>query len=818
MLGLERAKMKKTLLLTLLASLLMPLTAIQAALPAKVEANRVAEISLVSSKPYANPFMEIEVDAVVTRPDGKQLRVPAFWAGGNDWKFRYASELTGTHSWKTECKDAANTGLHGISGKIEVVPSTSDNPLYKHGPVRGSGRKHYFEHADGTPFFWLADTWWKNLCKRMTWEGFQELAADRKKKGFNAVQIVCGPYPDEGFLEPRMANEGGLPYESVKFEKVNPEYFNYTDRRIQHLVESGLAPVIVGSWGRGDCNSMQAIGLEGLKRHWRYLVARYGAYPIFWILAGEIPEETKWNQGPWAPLANHVRGLDPFHRPLTCHTFHGRRGANGDTTVMDFDMVGGSHDQNAAVQPQTAAIVTSAYSKEPPMPVLVGETCYEGHMQQGFGDTQRRIFWQSILNGAAGHTYGAAGIWHASVEGDPGCASAAFGGKKVYDWTTWKEGMNYPGSTELGLAKKLLEQYRWSRFEPHPEWTAPGCYAAGIPGEVRFIYHPRGRIYDWSGTAVKGLEPGVSYSAFYFDPATGRRFDQGIIYSDTGAFKTKEIPSPQDWVLVMQAQERPKTITLPELKVGEACSGKLGPSGATFTKKSRLAWLAIRPDGTYSGTPKDMNAGRNSFLVSVKQPGGVESFLELQIDVLGADGEVFLESFGGYEGNKNNQQPDTGLSVAHSGKVPGWSASGAGAMHAVDRSMRTSELALTPSDWAIMIFKDNVITSSQISANAAGKNYQVSFEASPAVYGDLSQATKDGDALVVEVMRIDGSVLKSFKYAPGAWRGKSTFASAQFSYQGDGSGVIRLRIGAAGNTIDDCFKGAIDNLIIKKTR
>ncbi len=72
------------------------------------------------------------------------------------------------------------------------------------------------------------------------------------------------------------------------------------------------------------------------------------------------------------------------------------------------------------------------------MPVLVGETCYEGHMQQGFGDTQRRMFWQSILNGAAGHTYGAAGIWHASVEGDPGCASAAFGGKKVYDWTTWK--------------------------------------------------------------------------------------------------------------------------------------------------------------------------------------------------------------------------------------------------------------------------------------------------------------------------------------------------------------------------------------------
>ena len=94
--------------------------------------------------------------------------------------------------------------------------------------------------------------------------------------------------------------------------------------------------------------------------------------------------------------------------------------------------------------------------------------------------------------------------------------------------TTWKEGMNYPGSTQLGIGKKLLEQYPWSRFEPHPEW-APGCIAAGIPGEVRFIYQPRRGIYNWEGTVVKNLEPGVTYHVFYFDPATGRRFDQGTV-------------------------------------------------------------------------------------------------------------------------------------------------------------------------------------------------------------------------------------------------------------------------------------------------
>jgi hypothetical protein len=378
--------------------------------------------------------------------------------------------------------------------------------------------------------------------------------------------------------------------------------------------------------------------------------------------------------------------------------------------------------------------------------------------------------------------------------------------------------MNYPGATELGMAKKLLEQYPWQRFEPHPEWTSPGCYAAGIPGEVRFIYHPRGRIYDWTGTVVKELEPGVSYSAFYFDPATGRRFDQGIIQSETGEFKMPELPSPQDWALVLQAQNRAKTIDLPALKVGETCSGKLEPSGATFTKKSGPEWLAIQSDGTYSGTPKDMNAGRNSILVSVKQPDGEEFVLQVRIQVLGADGEVFLESFGAYEGTKNNKQADTGLTVAHGGKIANWSSSGAGAVHAVDRSMRTSETALTPSDWAIMIFKDNVITSSEISANASGKSYEVSFETAPAAYGDLSQATKAGDALLIEVLRKDGSVLKSFEHTPGAWSGKSAFTPAKFSYQADDSGDIRLRISAAGNKTDDRFKGSIDNLAVKEAK
>ncbi len=202
---------------------------------------------------------------------------------------------------------------------------------------------------------------------------------------------------------------------------------------------------------------------------------------------------------------------------------------------------------------QTLELITSCLLQDPARPVVCGEACYEGHMQTNFQDVQRHLFWSFMLSGAAGHTYGAAGVWHASVEGDPGITP-------VYDLTTWKQGMNYPGSAQLGLGKRLLEKYPWSRFETHPEWVEKGCFAAGIPGEVRIIYMPRRNIYNWSGPAVKNLEPNVDWHVYYFDPATGREFDQGTIKAGAKAgdktpesvgFK-KNVPSPQDWVLVFE--------------------------------------------------------------------------------------------------------------------------------------------------------------------------------------------------------------------------------------------------------------------------
>jgi hypothetical protein len=542
----------KRIKLILLAMLLLPFLA----KAAPVEANQVVEVPLVSAKTYANPFMDAQLDAIVTQPDGKQLRVPGFWAGGTAWRFRYASDKIGKHTWQIECSDSANAGLHGVKGVIEVADSTSTNPLFLHGPIRVAADHRHFEHADGTPFLWLGDTWWKGLSQRIPWEGFQQLTADRKAKGFNVVQIIGGgPYPDEPLFDDRWKNEGGMPYQK-DMERLNPAYFDYADRRIGHLIDSGIVPAIVGGWGWNTNQiSTETIGGkdEWFNRHWRYLIARYGAYPVIWIVAGEM-------RHPYLnDVAEYVRKTDPYHHLTAMHPpgvpeMQSGRKVVKDEALVDFDFLQTAHNEWASAS-ITVSQVTSSYSKTPPMPVVNGEVTYEWHKNQSQHDLQRFMFWTCMLNGAAGHTYGAGGVWQMNSE--------SVHGSDAYETIPWHVAMHYPGSAELGLGKKLLEEYPWWRFQPHPEWVEPHStpllephaewydnhqkwaelkgrwdlpYAAGIPGEVRFIYIPGNNSYQLTAPLVRNLEPGVNYHAFLFDPTWGKRIDLGKV--------VKTIPPP----------------------------------------------------------------------------------------------------------------------------------------------------------------------------------------------------------------------------------------------------------------------------------
>lgn len=518
----------------------------------------VFETSFETTRPYANPFVDLEVTVVFQHRD-QQWNVPAFWAGGGTWTVRFAPPAPGQYTYRVACSDTTNPDLNGKERTLTVTAYRGANPLLRHGFIRVSANRRHFEHADGTPFFWLGDTWWKGLSRRLPWEGFQQLTADRKAKGYTVVQIIGGgPFPDEPLFDPRWNNEGGMPYEK-DFERLNPAYFDYADRRIRHLVENGLVPAVVGGWGwhTRTISNETIDGGQGkwFYRHWRYLIARYGAYPVVWIVAGEM-------RHPYLnALAKYVRETDPYRHLKTMHPpgvpeLQSGRKALKDETLVDFDFLQTAHNDWASA-PITVSQVTLSYSKTPPMPVVNGEVVYEWHKNQGTHEIQRFMFWTCMLNGAAGHTYGAGGVWQMNTE--------TVHGSDAYETIPWHVAMHYPGSAQVGLGRKLLEEYPWWRFEPHPEWVEPRSttlfephaewydnhqkwaeldgrwdlpYAAGIPGEVRFIYIPGNSSYRLTAPSVKRLEPEVAYRAFLFDPVWGQRFDLGPVV------KSKPKPRP----------------------------------------------------------------------------------------------------------------------------------------------------------------------------------------------------------------------------------------------------------------------------------
>ncbi len=522
--------------------------------------HRPAEWSFQSGKQYGDAFNDLELDVVFQDTTGKQFRAPAFWAGDQVWRVRFAAPTPGRYSWQSVCSDTSNKDLHDINGSLEVEPYTGSNSLLQHGGIRVHSDRRHFEHTDGTPFFWLGDTWWMGLTKRFRWpEDFHSLTADRVQKGFTVVQIVAGLYPDMPSFDPRGFNEAGSAWDK-DFSRINPRYFDMADLRMQYLVDNGVVPCVVGCWGY----FLPQMGIKKMKQHWRYLVARWGALPSVWCLAGEATmpyylsktpkEDTAAQKTGWTEIARYVHQVDPYRRMITVHPSSTARDSVDDPGVLDFDMLQTGHSDRDSI-PNTITKITGEVARTPPMPVINGEVCYEGILEASRQEIQRFMFWSCVLSGAAGHTYGANGIWQVNTREQPYGPSPH---GRSWGNTPWDVAAQLPGSKQLGLSKAFLMQYPWNQLEPHPEWVEPHWqqknymqpYAAGIPGKLRIIFMPP----MWNPPKVLMLEAGKSYQAKFFNPSDGSVKPLEVATANSaGEWQVPNPPTFQDWVLVMES-------------------------------------------------------------------------------------------------------------------------------------------------------------------------------------------------------------------------------------------------------------------------
>ena len=263
----------------------------------------------------------------------------------------------------------------------------------------------------------------------------------------------------------------------------------------------------------------------------------------------------------WPDVAEAVRQADPWHRPLTLHP---RRNSWDDTTApdgLDFHMIQPGHFADAPKLALTS--LTTMQTRYPGHPVINAEPPYEGHGGTNWADIQRYSFWTSMLSGAAGYTYGAAGIFQANDRDRP-TGNRPDGG--AFDHVFWDDAMMFPGAAQLAAGHKLLISLDHHLFTSHPEWAevelrrnhesyplATSAFAAGIPGQCRVVYLPL-RWYHWDGPLVHHLEPEVSYRAAYVETDTLRRHELGEIAGDAaGDWQGPTLPHMHDWLLVLTA-------------------------------------------------------------------------------------------------------------------------------------------------------------------------------------------------------------------------------------------------------------------------
>jgi hypothetical protein len=525
---------------------------------------RLCEWDYCTSHRYDNPFDAIELDCIITSPTGEQWRIPAFWRGGGRWSVRFVPREEGHYRIETDCSDTTNPQLHASIRTLHVQHTASATLPERIGldPTRNGFQRN------GTPFFWLADTWWMGLSDRLHFpDDFASLTADRKQKGFSVIQLVIGLFPDMDHFDPRAKNEAGLVWEE-DYTAINPAYFDTADKRIEYLVTQGLTPCIIGAWGY----YILKMGKRKMQQHWRYIIARWGSLPVIWCAAGEAampyylstngPEERDRQISLWTDITRYIRTTDPFNNLITIHPTDTSTTQVLDPSVLDFAMLQAGHQGYESIS-RALDMIRTHIRNFPSLPVVMAEMNYEGIMHDTHAEIQRLGFWSSILSGAAGFSYGANGVWQVNRTDAP-FGPSPHGG--TWGNMPWQEAMTQYGSMHLGKATQLLEGYPWYQMQPHPEWLSPqsdphesrAIRIAGIPGSIRILYL-YGPIHPWSQPRYRivQIERGSAYEAFFWDPRTGVRIPISSVEADrNGTWEIPLLPTFDDWVLVMENHQK----------------------------------------------------------------------------------------------------------------------------------------------------------------------------------------------------------------------------------------------------------------------
>jgi hypothetical protein len=486
-------------------------------------------------------------------PSGDRHRVTAFWDGDRAWRARYSPGEVGAWTYTTRSTPAVD-GLDGQQGTFSVAPYESDNPLYRHGAVGVAASGRHLAHADGTPFFYLADTCWLGpmLATPDEWELYLQ---NRVAKRFSAVQFLSTP-----FRSIAQNAEGRVAYTGREHISIDPVFFQRLDARVDALNAQGLlaVPIIIHAGRDTDLNPGKGLPQDQVIVLARYIVARYGGNHVLWDF---IAEANFHGEGAeyWRQVGRAVFPAPPYP-PVTLHP-GGRDWALDEfndepwMTVMGYQSAHGDNEE--FLRWITDGPPSTDWRREPPRPYINLEPPYEGHLayhsRTPFDDfaVRRASYWSLLVSPPAGVCYGAHGVWSWS-EGK----EAPMAHKDTGTPLPWREALEMPGASNMTVMVDLMDTLPWWRLRPAPDLlaTQPGqadarrtiVAARSEDGTVALVYAPMEQNVELRLSSLRTPLRGT-----WVDPRTGARYDAGGT-PDAETWRL-DTPGDGDWVLVLES-------------------------------------------------------------------------------------------------------------------------------------------------------------------------------------------------------------------------------------------------------------------------
>lgn len=338
---------------------------------------------------HGNPFVDVELDAVFTRPDGSEVRVGGFYDGDGRYAVRALADAEGRWTFRTR---STARSLDGLEGSVTVGPAREG----EHGPVRVDD--FHFRHADGTRHAPLGTTAyaWTHQPDELQEQTLRTLAA----APFTKIRMCVFP---KSYLfnanEPEDFVFVGSLAEGFDLTRFDPAHFRRLEQRIAQLAELGIQADLIlfhayDRWGFAD------LGPDVDERYVRYLVRRLAAFSsVWWSMANEYDLLWAKDTPDWERLAAVVSEEDPFGHLNSIHNCR---------PFYDYSKPWITHVSVQRVDVYRTSENTDEWRERWGKPVVIDECAYEGDIDQGWGnitpEEMTRRFWEGAVRGGyVGH-------------------------------------------------------------------------------------------------------------------------------------------------------------------------------------------------------------------------------------------------------------------------------------------------------------------------------------------------------------------------------------------------------------------------------